>query len=141
MDTRFSRLFNLTEAQAIEILDAPANDSDEASNRYIAASHLVNFDSEAAIAALIRAIKNDSDDLDNRIVRRKALEALGRLKVAAAVPVIDDCLTDEDNYLVENAAWALGEIGTDDTAILEKLAKQLDQPDQSYQRSFMHWPR
>ncbi|PZO12724.1 MAG: phycocyanin operon protein Y [Leptolyngbya foveolarum] len=137
MDTRFSRLFNLTETQAIEILDAPANDSDEASNRYIAASHLVNFDSAEAIAALIRAVKNDDDDLDNRIVRRKALEALGRLKVAAAVPVIDDALTDEDNYLVENAAWALGEIGTDDTAILEKLAEQLDRPDQSY-RTLIH---
>ncbi|MGB3767944.1 MAG: HEAT repeat domain-containing protein [Phormidesmis sp.] len=137
MDTRFSRLFNLTEAQAIEILDAPANDSDEASNRYIAASHLVNFDSEAAIAALIRAVKNDNDDLDNRIVRRKAIEALGRLKVAAAVPVIDLCLTDEDSYLVENAAWALGEIGTKDAAILEKLAAQLDRPDQSY-RTIIH---
>lgn len=137
MDNRFSRLFNLTEEQAIEILDGPANDSDEASGRYIAASHLVNFDSEAAIAALMRAVNNDDPDLDNRIVRRKAMESLGRLKVPSALPVIQACLGDEDAYLVENAAWALSEIGTDDTATLEKLAEQLDRPEQSY-RTIIH---
>ena len=132
MDNRFSRLFNLTEAQAIEILDAPAKDSEASSNRYIAASHLVNFDSKAAIASLIRAVQNDDSDLDNRIVRRKALESLGRLKVEAALPLIDSCLEDEDNYLVENAAWAMGEIGTDDKTLIEKLAQQLERPNQSY---------
>ncbi len=141
MDNRFSRLFNLTEEQAIEILNAPADDSDEASSRYIAASHLVNFDSEASVAALIRAAQNAEPDLDNRIVRRKAVESLGRLKVKAALPVIESCLGDEDKYLVENAAWALGEIGrevgTIDSAILEKLAQQLDRPDQSY-RTIIH---
>lgn len=137
MDNRFSRLFNLTEAQAIEILDGPADDSDEASGRYIAASHLVNFDTEASIGALMRAVNNDAPDLDNRIVRRKAVESLGRLKVKAALPVIKGCLDDEDTYLVENSAWAIGEIGTDNTATLEKLAEQLDRPDQSY-RTIIH---
>ena len=137
MDNRFSRLFNLTEEQAIEILDAPADDSDEASSRYIAASHLVNFDSEASVAALIRAAQNAEPDLDNRIVRRKAVESLGRLKVRAALPVIESCLGDEDKYLVENAAWALGEIGTINAAILEKLAQQLERPDQSF-RTIIH---
>ncbi len=105
--------------------------------RYIAASHLVNFDTEASIAALIRAVNNDDSDLDNRIVRRKAVESLGRLKVKSALPVIEGCLADEDTYLVENSAWAIGEIGTDDAAILEKLAEQLDRPDQSY-RTIIH---
>ena len=132
MDNRFSRLFNLTEAQAIEILDSPEKDSETSSNRYIAASHLVNFDSEAAIASLVRAVQNDDPDLDNRIVRRKALESLGRLQVKAALPLLDSCLEDEDNYLVENAAWAMGEIGTDDEALLEKLTQQLARPEQSY---------
>ncbi|KPQ37779.1 MAG: bilin biosynthesis protein [Phormidesmis priestleyi Ana] len=141
MNNRFSRLFNLTEAQAIEILDAPAADSDEASGRYIAASHLVNFDTEAVIAALVRAVQKADDDLDNRIVRRKAVESLGRLKVKAALPIIASCLMDEDSYLVENAAWAIGEIGQAislvDPAILEKLAQQLDRPGQSY-RTIIH---
>ncbi|MGB7250538.1 MAG: HEAT repeat domain-containing protein [Phormidesmis sp.] len=137
MDKRFSSLFNLTEEQAIEILDRPATDSDEASSRYIAASHLANFDTERSVAALMRAVNHDAPDLDNRIVRRKALESLGRLKVSAALPVIERCLADDDSYLVENAAWALGEIGTDNTAILEKLAEQLDRPEQSY-RTIIH---
>ncbi|MGD1867084.1 MAG: HEAT repeat domain-containing protein [Phormidesmis sp.] len=137
MENRFSGLFNLTEAQAIEILDSPADDSDEASSRYIAASHLVNFDTEAAIASLMRAVGNTDSDLDNRIVRRKAVESLGRLKVKAALPIIKSCLSDEDNYLVENAAWAIGEIGTENAATLEKLAEQLDRPDQSY-RTIIH---
>ncbi len=132
MTNRFSSLFNLSEAQAIEILDGPADDSDEASSRYIAASHLVNFNTERAIASLMRAANNTDPDLDNRIVRRKAVESLGRLKVKAALPAIKNCLHDEDNYLVENAAWALGEIGTDNPATLEKLAQQLERPDQSY---------
>jgi bilin biosynthesis protein len=137
MDNRFSRLFNLTEQQAIEILDGAADDSDEASGRYIAASHLVNFDTAAAAAALMRAAQNAAPDLDNRIVRRKAVESLGRLKVKAALPVIEGCFTDEDSYLVENAAWALGEIGTEDAALLEKLAQQLTRPEQSY-RTIIH---
>ncbi|MEM6450592.1 MAG: HEAT repeat domain-containing protein [Cyanobacteria bacterium P01_D01_bin.105] len=137
MDNRFSRLFNLTEAQAIEVLDGAANDSDEASNRYIAASHLVNFDTPEAIAALVRAVQNDDDDLDNRIVRRKAVESLGRLKAASTLSVIANCLNDADNYLVENAAWAIDEIGTDDQQILETLAQQLDRDGQSY-RTIIH---
>jgi bilin biosynthesis protein len=137
MDKRFSSLFNLSEAQAIEILDGPADDSDEASSRYIAASHLVNFDTEPSIAALMRAATNLAPDLDNRIVRRKAVESLGRLKVKAALPVLKSCLNDEDSYLVENAAWALGEIGTDNAATLEKLAEQLERPRQSY-RAIIH---
>lgn len=137
MTNRFSSLFNLSEAQAIEILDGPADDSDEASSRYIAASHLVNFNTERAIAALMRAANNTVPDLDNRIVRRKAVESLGRLKVKAALPAIKACLSDEDNYLVENAAWALGEIGTDNSVTLEKLAQQLERPEQSY-RTIIH---
>ncbi len=137
MANRFSGLFNLSEAQAIEILDGPADDSDEASSRYIAASHLVNFNTERAIASLMRAATNTASDLDNRIVRRKAVESLGRLKVTAALPAIKACLDDEDQYLVENAAWALGEIGADNSATLEKLAQQLERPEQSY-RTIIH---
>jgi len=137
MSNRFSRLFNLTEAQAIDVLDSAAKDSDEASNRYIAASHLVNFDTPETIAALIRAVENNADDLDNRIVRRKAVESLGRLKADSALPVIAQCLKDADNYLVENAAWAIDEIGTEDQTLLETLAQQLDREGQSY-RTIIH---
>ena len=72
MDKRFFNLFNLTEAQAIALLDTPQAQISENDSRYIAASHLVNFPTEQAIQALIRAVQQDDPILDNRIVRRKS---------------------------------------------------------------------
>lgn len=131
MDKRFFNLFNLTEAQAIEILNTPRQQLDP-EDRYIAASHLVNCPSTAAIQALIAAVGNQDDDLDNRIVRRKAVESLGRLQATAALPAIAACLSSEDCYLVENSVWAIGEIGTADAAVLEAIARTLQRPGQIY---------
>jgi bilin biosynthesis protein len=132
MDKRFSNLFNLTEAQAIALLDTPPDQLGEEDSRYVAASHLVNFPTEQSIQALIRAVQETDPTLDNRIVRRKSVETLGRLEAAEALPIIADCLEDEDCYTVENAAWAIGEIGTQDVTILERVAQQLSQPGQTY---------
>ena len=46
MDKRFYSFFNLTEDQAIAVLDTPQDQIGEDDSRYIAASHLVNFNSE-----------------------------------------------------------------------------------------------
>lgn len=132
MDKRFFNLFNLTEAQAIALLDTPQAQISENDSRYIAASHLVNFPTEQAIQALIRAVQQDDPILDNRIVRRKSIETLGRLQALEALPVIHTCLADPDCYTVENAAWAIGEIGTHDAHILEDVAQLLDKPGQTY---------
>ena len=137
MDNRFAKLFNLTETEAIALLDTPQDRVSEDDSRYIAASHLANFESEGAIAALIRAVGNtkasEENALDNRIVRRKSLESLGKLKAAAALPTAQECLAEiEDKYMVEVAAWAIGEIRTDDARILETLARVLEQPDQMH---------
>lgn len=132
MDNRFANLFGLTEEQAIALLDTPLHQLAEDDSRYVAAAQLVNFPSEAAIQALIRAVQNTDDSLDNRIVRRKAVESLGKLKAQAALPVIAACLQDADAYTVENAAWAIAEIGSQDAELLEQLAQCLDQPNQSY---------
>lgn len=132
MDKRFFNLFNLTEVQAIILLDTPQDQLDEGDSRYIAASHLVNFPSDQSINALMRAVQMDNPSLDNRIVRRKAVETLGRLQAAQALSVIQTCLADEDCYTVENAVWAIGEIGTKDAAILEEVAQLLDKPGQLY---------
>jgi bilin biosynthesis protein len=133
MDKRFFNFFNLTEDQAIALLDTPQSEIDEETDsRYIAASHLVNFATERSIQALIRAVQQTDPVLENRIVRRKAVETLGRLQATSALPVIQACLEEEDCYLVENAAWAIGEIGTQDPAILEAVAQQLDRPGQTY---------
>jgi bilin biosynthesis protein len=132
MDKRFFNFFNLTEAEAIAILDTPQDQISEADSRYIAASHLVNFPTERAIAALMRAIAQNDPSLDNRIVRRKSVETLGRLEAKQALPMIRNCLTDADCYTVENAVWAIGEIGTQDQDLLEEVAQLLDRPGQTY---------
>jgi bilin biosynthesis protein len=132
MDKRFFNFYNLTEDQAIAILDTPQDQIGEEDSRYIAASHLVNFPSEQSIQALMRAVQQTDPVLENRIARRKAIETLGRLEAPQALPVIRLCLQDEDCYAVENAAWAIGEIGTQDPVTLEAVAQALSRPGQTY---------
>ncbi len=132
MDKRFFNLFNLTEDEAITLLDTPQEEIDEDDSRYIAASHLVNFPTERSINALMRAVEQTDPSLDNRIVRRKSVEILGRLQAKQALNVIRTCLADEDCYTVENAVWAIAEIGTQDSDILEEVAQLLDKPGQTY---------
>jgi len=132
MDKRFHNLFGLTEDEAIALLETPAAQLEDKADRYIAASHLINFPTQRSINALIAAVQDPSTELYDRITRRKAVESLGRLQAAVALPAIRACLGDEDNYTVENAVWAIGEIGTDDEAIKAEIAQLLDKPNQSY---------
>ncbi|MEH1948140.1 MAG: HEAT repeat domain-containing protein [Nostoc sp.] len=133
MDKRFFKMFGLTEEEAIAIIDTPLEQLEDASDKYIAVSHLINFPTEQSIAALVRAIENSNpDELDHRIVRRKAVESLGRLQAESALPVIRQCLKDDDIYTVENTVWAIGEIGTKDPEVLEEVAQLLDKPGQIY---------
>ncbi|MEH2085483.1 MAG: HEAT repeat domain-containing protein [Nostoc sp.] len=126
-------MFGLTEEEAIAIIDTPLEQLEDASDKYIAVSHLINFPTEQSIAALVRAIENSNpDELDHRIVRRKAVESLGRLQAESALPVIRQCLKDDDIYTVENTVWAIGEIGTKEPEILEEVAQLLDKPGQIY---------
>jgi bilin biosynthesis protein len=132
VNKRFFNLFNLTEDEAIALLDTPQDQIGEDDSRYIAASHLVNFKSDRAIDALMRAVQTTTPTLDNRIVRRKSVETLGRLQAEQALSVIRTCLADEDCYTVENAVWAIGEIGTQNPEILEEIARLLEKPGQIY---------
>lgn len=132
MDNRFSNIFNLTEDQAIALLKQPLNREDGTSERYVGAAHLINFPTERSINALIEALGDHDPALENRIARRKAVESLGRLKAAQALPTLKICLTDTDPLTIENAVWAIGEIGTEDPSILEAIANLLTQPHQTY---------
>ena len=133
MDNRFANMMGLSEEDAIAFLDTPLDQVRDGNARYTAAAHLVNFSTEQSIQALIRAVNNTDPSLDNRIVRRKAVESLGRLKVPKSLPVIQSCLKEEEDcYTVENAVWAIGEIGTDDPEILEEIAQLLTKPKQTY---------
>ena len=132
MDKRFFSFFNLTEDQAIALLDTPQAEIGEEDSRYIAAAHLINFSTDRSIAALMRAVQQTDPVLENRIVRRKSVETLGRLQAVQALPVIRTCLADDDCYTVENAVWAIGEVGTQDQDILAEIAQLLDKPGQTY---------
>ncbi|MEM9007880.1 MAG: HEAT repeat domain-containing protein, partial [Cyanobacteria bacterium P01_F01_bin.86] len=132
MDRRFSKLFDLTEEQAIAILDTPPDQVSQDDSRYIAASHLVNFSTPQTIQALIRAVEQSDPVLQNRIVRRKAVETLGRLQATDALPAIRSCLAENDKFTVENAVWAIGEIGTQDPALLDEVTYLLTKPGQMY---------
>ncbi len=132
MDKRFFNIFGLSEAEAIAILKSPIEETKDDTDRYVAASHLAYFPTEASISALIEAVENDRPEMYNRIARRKALESLGRLKAENALSAIHNCLRDEDCYTVENAVWAIGEIGTQDETILEEIVELLDRPGQVY---------
>ena len=132
MDNRFSNIFNLTEDQAIALLKKPLNSEDGTSERYVGAAHLINFPTKRSIQALIEAIEDCDPALEHRIARRKAVESLGRLKAVEALPILKTCLADEDALTVENAVWAIGEIGTEDESVLEAIAELLDKPNQTY---------
>ena len=132
MDNRFSNIFNLTEDQAIALLKNPLNTEDGTSERYVGAAHLINFPTERSINALIEAIQDRDPALENRIARRKAVESLGRLKAVRALPTLKSCLAEGDPLTVENAVWAISEIGTEDESILEAIAELLTKPNQTY---------
>ena len=132
MDNRFANMFNLTEDYAIALLKKPLEELEDKSERYVAASHLINFPTERSINALIETIEDPNPDMFHRIARRKAVESLGRLNAKNALPIIQKCLEDDDKYTVENAVWAIGQIGTDDDHIISAIAKLLDKPEQSY---------
>ena len=130
MERRFTSLFNLSEAQAIALLEHPIVSSDGPS-RYTAAAHLSTCDSDASISALLRALSLVDGSLENRIVRRKAIESLGHLRAKSALRAIYGCLSDNDHYTVENAVWAIGEIGTDDISIHRAITRLLSAPEQN----------
>jgi bilin biosynthesis protein len=133
MNNRFAGIFSLPEDRAIELLDTPIDQLSEDDNRYTAAAQLAFCPSQQSIAALIRAIANHDASLDNRIARRKAIESLGKLKAKQGLTAIAGCLGEtDDTYTIENAVWAIGEIGTDDGEILAAVAHLLDVPSQSY---------
>jgi len=133
MDKRFFNVFpGLTEEKAIALLEAPLEELEDKSDRYIAASHLVNFPSDRSINALIKTVQDTNPVLEHKIARRKAIETLGRLNVTSALPTIRGCLGDADCYTVENAVWAISEIGTEDQEILAEISQLLSKPGQSY---------
>ena len=124
--TRFQNLFpGLSQAEALRTLRKPLEELEDVSDRYLAATHLVNFPDEQTIAALMVCAADGHPAQAQRIARRKAVESLARLGARQALPVIQDCLSSEDNYLVENAVWALAELQAPPEAVRDALLQLL----------------
>ena len=132
MSKRPLSVFSLTEDQAITLLETQPDQLEDPSDRYIAASQLVNHPSDRTINTLIAAIQMPVTDLNSRIVRRKAVETLGYLKAIPALNILHKCLQDEDSYTVQNAVWSIGEMGTEDEGVLQAIVQLLSQPTQNH---------
>jgi bilin biosynthesis protein len=130
--SRFDNIhLGLSHEEALRILTLPEDQLDSASDYYMAASHLINFPGETTANALITLVAEGSDQQTKKLARRKAVEVLGRLKVTAAESVIGACLSSDDPYLVENAAWSLEQLSCQDDHLHQQMMALLADPGQN----------
>lgn len=130
--SRFDNIhLGLSQEEALRILTLPVDELESASDYYMAASHLINFPGEATEEALIKLVVESGDNQSMRLARRKAVEVLGRLQVSRAEVPIGACLTSDDPYLVENSAWALEQLGSQDADLHRQMTGLLADPTQN----------
>ena len=122
----FDNLPNLTKEQALEILSLPIDKLELSSDYYKAAFHLAKHPGKDTEKALIGLISSNSIEQAVNIARRKAVEVLALLRCYSAIPTITKCLSSDDIYLVENAAWALRHLDCKEQNIMEKVVLLLD---------------
>lgn len=97
----------LSQEEAIRLLLVPIEELASQSDPYMAAAHLINFPGQETEAALLALVIDADQSQPRRLARRKAVEVLGRLGCVDAITAIGNCLSSDDPYLVENAAFAL----------------------------------
>ena len=101
-------------------------DSVSATSRYIALWELEERGPEA-VAAIEKVLHCTSDrDLD---VREMAVRALGKMKLATAVPTLMNLLSSSALQLKISAAQALGEIAAEPAPVLAELRKMIHSTD------------
>ena len=129
VDNRFNNIHpGLSQEEALRILALPVDSLEASSDRYMAASHLINFPGKQSEQALLNLIDETDNSQATRLAKRKAVEVLARLKCQNATMIIGKCLQSEDHYLVENAAWALLQLGCDDEFIIDCMITLLKDP-------------
>ncbi|TGG90973.1 MAG: HEAT repeat domain-containing protein [Aphanocapsa feldmannii 277cV] len=102
---RFDNLFAwMDEPEAIRCLRTPADQLDIPAAQYVAATRLGAASSEASLLALLDAARFRGDDINNRLTRRKALEALGRRRDPRSLALVLKALAADDPAAVVNAA-------------------------------------
>ena len=129
---RFANIHpGLSHGEALRILSLPVEQLDAGSDLYMAASHLINFPGQPSERALLELLGNSDNRQAVRLAKRKAVEVLARLGCSEAMASIGDCLLSEDNYLVENAAWALQQLHCRDAALHQRMVALLADPSQN----------
>ena len=118
-------IFTLSWNGAIEILATEFQDLESDSDYYMAIAHLVNFPGQFANEALLNFLGRVSTESAVLLAQRKAVEVLGRLGVTQSQAKIASFLDSSDIYMVENAAWALAQIGCQDQSVHQRLIRLL----------------
>lgn len=127
--SRFNNIhLGLTQQEAIRILSLPLEQLESKSDYYMAASHLINFPGESSENALLKLLESKVSGQEIFLAQRKAIEVLARLGSNISIPIIGTYLDSSDPYLVENAAWALGQLRCTDKTLNNKIIKLLIKP-------------
>ena len=122
MTGRFDNIHpELTCEHARQILLQPIHELESQSDYYMAASHLINCPGPETEKALVDLLDNPFDEQAVNIAKRKAVEVLGRLGTSSSISKIGQCLWSEDNYLVENAVFALKQLKCNDPQLIAKI--------------------
>tara|TARA_Y100001968_G_scaffold333065_1_gene393922 strand:- start:2306 stop:3625 length:1320 start_codon:yes stop_codon:yes gene_type:complete len=127
----FDNLPLLSKEKAFAILTTPIEALDLSSDYYKAVSHLLEYPGNETENILISLLKIKSKRQEVRISQRKALEVLARLNSQKAIPYIVTYLEDKDNYMIENAIWALKELRCNDRFVHSLIANKLEDPTQN----------
>ena len=121
----------LSQVEALKILTSCVEELGSRSDFYMAVSHLINFPNEETVDGLIGFLQVVSEEQSVLLAQRKAVEVLGRLCSKEAEQVIGQCLGSKDVYMVENAAWALGRLGTQDWGLHQAMMTLLSDAGQN----------
>ncbi len=127
----FDNLPALSKEEALLILEQPVDQLTLSSDYYKAVFHLSKYPGNQTEQALLSLVETESKEQAIVIARRKAVEGLARLGCKRAIPSIGHCLRSSDPYLVENAAWALQELGCKDSELHKEISCLLDDPNQN----------
>lgn len=124
--SRFNNIHpGLDQAESLRILSLPVAELESSSDRYMAAAQLLNFPGRQSEQALLVLLAEEDDTQATQLAKRKAVEVLARLGCKDAIKSIGKCLISDDHYLVENAAWALHQLGCQDPGIINQMVALL----------------
>jgi bilin biosynthesis protein len=115
----------LDQEESLRILSLPVAELEASSDRYMAAAQLLNFPGRQSEQALLQLLAEVDETQATQIAKRKAVEVLARLGCRDAIKSIGMCLISDDHYLVENAAWALHQLGCQDQGIINQMVALL----------------